>query len=284
MLRQLCFLIVAVLLATTLVPSQLNAQVVSFSFEELALDGSNIDSSRAQHSAWNASDDDVTTAGVEWNKRSDLIQVTALGALFDRNNAPGAPDTNGNNAESFTGFASQDQYFDPSATGSESDLHNVIEDIVFQGQPTATIDVTINGLVPNIPTTVQFISWDAGVEGEGDGAAGTTKEFRHSIINATTAGASGSLEYNQFVVANTALSSADGLFGNSSDEITAALITAEFTPLPGQTSIDFSLSLLPGSTNDNAILNAVVVSVPEPSTVLLTSLGVIGLGLVRRWR
>lgn len=247
---------------------------VTFSFEELALDGSNIDTSGVQVIGDNASGDDVVSNGVDWSLNAGDV-TTPGGGIGDRNNPPGAPDLDvpGGAGESFAAgsFATVDAHFDPTSSGSESGLHDAIESILFGG----SFDVTLTNLNPGDDYRVQIISWDAAVEGEGDGAVGTTKEYRYSTISS----GADSLDYNQFVVDGTPLTAADGLFGNSSDEITAALITAEFTA--SSSDITFTMAVTAGSTNDNAIYNALVVHnlsatpVPEPSSAMIAVLGML---------
>ena len=251
-----------------------HSQAVTLSYEELALDGSNIDTSGLQVLGANPSNDDVLAAGVDWSLNEGNFGVSGASSIGDRNNtfqsetfAPGSQ-------------ATGDAYFDPGNTGSESDLHNALEDILFG----RSIDFSLSGLVLGHDYRMQLISWDAGVEGEGDGTENTTKEYRYSTITAT-GGATGSLEYSQFVTDGFAPNStpADGLFGNSSDEITAALITGIFTAT--SSDISFNMAVTAGSANDNAIFTGVVLhdlTVPEPCTALIASMGMLCICLKRR--
>lgn len=284
MLRQLCMTFFACLFVT-LLSQMANAQAVAFSFEELSLDGSNIDTSGVQVIGHNASSNDISAAGVNWLLNGTQVlyngmpDISAISGIGDRNNPGGG--------ETFVAgsFATQDRYFDPLGTGTETALHDAMESILFGGS--FTVEVT--GLVENTDYRVQIVSWDAAVEGEGDGAVNTTKEYRYSELSAGT----DSIIYNQFVVDGTDdfLTMADGLYGNSSDEITGALITALFTTGAGQTSLEFAFSLpaesSPGvaNNNDNAIINAIAVhnlSIPEPTSLALMAMSLFGLGVVRR--
>lgn len=294
MLRHLaCSAALTASIAFTAVP--VAAQVVSFGSVELAFDGSNLDTSGVQVIGHNASGNAVSSNDINWDLNSASVTPPG-GGIGDRNNPVGGPpdpysplDVPGGAAETFAAgsFASIDPYHDPTASGVESGLHDAIESILFGG----SFEITIADLTPGDDYRVQLISWDAGVEGEGDGEVGTTKEYRYSTIAASSAGASGSSPYNQFVVDGTAATSADNLYGNSSDEITAALITAEFTAASSEITFtlaidDAILNSLGNVSNDNAIYNALSVhnlTIPEPASAVLSALGmVVATGLRRR--
>ncbi len=250
-------------------------QMVSFDFEELELDGSNIATDGNQvighcESGVLSGAPVVPAAGVDWLMNSGSVEVATGNLIFERNLPSGT-------ASGGTIFGSEDfgsgvvppdhipfdSHFapgvDPGPDGlmlsDQSDLHLVMQGIMFGPE----YSITISDLEENSDYRVQIISWDAGVEGESlnFGSGIDRKEFRRSAV----AAGDSSIEYHQFVVDG----DDDGtVVGNSSDEITAALITAEFTTDAGQTSIVFNFSIperipVGENENDNCIYNALVV-------------------------
>lgn len=266
------------------------AQVVTFSKVDLAADGSNLQSDGLQVSGialenrFGAFD---PVAGINWELNASTTAIGASagditgeisadfpGAAFGRNSTAGQPGAGLNALQQFAAGAGTNQniYFDD-GTGSESGLHQVIKGIGFGGD----FDVSLTNLQENTDYRVQFISLDAL-------SLTLIPGLNIDVLSRASTISSGAdtLDFNQTLIDGV---DTDLVAGSGADEVSAALITAEFTTLAGQDSIDFNFASRGG--NDNAVVNAIAVhnlsAIPEPSSFAILA-GIAGIGFVRRRR
>lgn len=210
-------------------PPVSQAAVVTWSYAELAIDGSNVATDGVIHTsvAYGAGETGVRVInGVNWN-------VLTPGAHTNPDWDPGGGFIDNRNVSS--------TYY---GTSGDESIKDTTDDIVFN----ASLTTGISNLTVGLEYRIQIISFDAAVGGLSVSA--DILERRQTI---TSSGNTGSLDFNQFIA------------GDGSDPLhfRAALVTGTWIA----DSTDFSFTMAKRGDNDNAILNAFVVqAIPEPST------------------